>query len=293
MCKINRDIEIGYLNKGEGTFEDRHALDIVHEEYIFFKINGHVRVLDLKNLKLGEIPKSIGNLIRLKELRLRENKLVSLPKEIENIQRLKYLDIYKNSFKSIPKSMVKMRKLENLWLDGNQIESIPHYALEFIRNKIATKYIETGMDKFNAEILGIMEIFYGSPSLRFNDTETPFSEDLYHKGFFFYYDMNDAGYINQFAISEICLDLLIHYICKLEHLEKLYLYDCKIKKISIAVKRLKRLKLLVLYKNNIKKVPKSIIALESLIELDLRKNQIKRIPKFIENMKEKGINVHL
>ena len=244
-------------------------------------------------MKLGEIPKSIGNLIRLKELRLRENKLVSLPKEIENIQRLKYLDIYKNNFKSIPKSMVKMRKLENLWLAGNQIESIPDYALEFIRNKIATKYIETGMDKFNAEILGIMEIFYGSPSLRFNDTETPFSEDLYHKGFFFYYDMNDASYINQFAISEICLDLLIHYICKLEHLEKLYLYDCKIKKISIAVKRLKRLKLLVLYKNNIKKVPKSIIALESLIELDLRKNQIKRIPKFIENMKEKGINVHL
>lgn len=100
--------------------------------------------LDFSNLGIREIPKEIGNLIKLRDLDCPYNKIKEIPKEIGNLINLRSLDLSFNNIKVIPEEVTKLDNLEYLLLIDNKITEIPKEinklkklkGLDFTYNKI-------------------------------------------------------------------------------------------------------------------------------------------------------------
>src|SRR3990167_2737230 len=75
--------------------------------------------LDLSFNKLTQLPKSIGILEQIVELRLSNNQINSISDEIGNLENLKFLDLSQNKIKELPVSFGKLIVLENLYLNNN------------------------------------------------------------------------------------------------------------------------------------------------------------------------------
>ncbi|KAH0741405.1 hypothetical protein KY290_034448 [Solanum tuberosum] len=79
-----------------------------------------LRVLNLSNLELNQLPSSIGDLVHLGYLDLSDNfRSCSLPKQLCKLQNLQTLDLqYCTSLCCLPKETSKLVSLRNLLLDG-------------------------------------------------------------------------------------------------------------------------------------------------------------------------------
>ncbi|KAH0741397.1 hypothetical protein KY290_034440 [Solanum tuberosum] len=79
-----------------------------------------LRVLNLSNLDLNQLPSSIGDLVHLRNLDLSGNReMRSLPKQLCKLQNLQTLDLqYCTSLSCLPKETSKLGSLRNLLLDG-------------------------------------------------------------------------------------------------------------------------------------------------------------------------------
>ncbi|PON35580.1 LRR domain containing protein [Trema orientale] len=76
-----------------------------------------IRVLDLEDMKLKELPSSIGELIHLKYLGLRDNRLERLPFEVGKLTNLQTLDIAENCFCNHHNIFWKMKNLRHLYMN--------------------------------------------------------------------------------------------------------------------------------------------------------------------------------
>ena len=72
--------------------------------------------LDLRSMKLTELPEEIGHLIPLEELNLYQNRLTTLPDSIRHLTNLKRLLASRNKFEKIPEVVFDLLNLENLTL---------------------------------------------------------------------------------------------------------------------------------------------------------------------------------
>ncbi|KAH0741418.1 hypothetical protein KY290_034461 [Solanum tuberosum] len=79
-----------------------------------------LRVLNLSNLQLNQLPSSIGDLVHLRYLDLSDNSSIcSLPKQLCKLQNLQTLDLQDcYSLSCLPKQTSKLGSLRNLLLDG-------------------------------------------------------------------------------------------------------------------------------------------------------------------------------
>uniref|UniRef100_M1D1N4 Disease resistance protein RGA2 n=1 Tax=Solanum tuberosum TaxID=4113 RepID=M1D1N4_SOLTU len=85
-----------------------------------------LRVLNLSNLKLGQLPSSIGDLVHLRYLNLSSNSMRSLPKQLCKLQNLQTLDLQDClPLRCLPKQTSKLVSLRNLLLDHNLLKSMP------------------------------------------------------------------------------------------------------------------------------------------------------------------------
>ena len=85
---------------------------------------GHVTVLDLRDNRLsGELPPELGNLSRLRELRLGDNQLNGeIPPELGNLFNLEVLSLVRNRLSgSIPPSLGNLAFLKELGIWGNAL----------------------------------------------------------------------------------------------------------------------------------------------------------------------------
>ncbi len=104
-----------------------------------FKIeNGHVMELNLWNLMLDMVPKSILKFKSLKVLNLRNNKLKELLLDIAKLRSLRELWLSNNKLVSLPDSICNFKNLERLWLDENKLESLPKDIGNFKKLKSLT-----------------------------------------------------------------------------------------------------------------------------------------------------------
>jgi len=71
------------------------------------------------NYRLGTLPKNIGNLIHLRELKLDTNDLRELPDEIGKLHSLERLSLSNNFLSNLPDSIVNMKNLKCLHLTNN------------------------------------------------------------------------------------------------------------------------------------------------------------------------------
>uniref|UniRef100_A0A7S4JII4 Disease resistance R13L4/SHOC-2-like LRR domain-containing protein n=1 Tax=Odontella aurita TaxID=265563 RepID=A0A7S4JII4_9STRA len=85
----------------------------------------NVKILDVSENNLRELPPSICRMRHLTELDVSSNSLMSLPPEIGNLTQLKALDASDNGIEFLPKSLTKCVRLEVLDLRSNPIGTIP------------------------------------------------------------------------------------------------------------------------------------------------------------------------
>ncbi|KAK1315819.1 putative disease resistance protein [Acorus calamus] len=91
-----------------------------------------LRVIDLKDVKIEQLPEEIGTLTYLRFLGLNNTRLKRLPAEVGNLFNLLTLDIRSNGKLSVPPTVWKMEKLRHLYLDWHaptQIESLPNLQI--------------------------------------------------------------------------------------------------------------------------------------------------------------------
>jgi hypothetical protein len=81
--------------------------------------------LDLRALRLGELPPEIGKLTNLTSLHLRGNQLSALPPEIGKLTNLTLLSLWSNQLTALPPEIGKLTNLTSLHLRGNQLTALP------------------------------------------------------------------------------------------------------------------------------------------------------------------------
>lgn len=81
--------------------------------------------LDLSNLELKELPREVGQLSALKELRLHGNWLSFLPLEIGQLSALTRLDLQSNLLTALPPEIGQLSALTRLSLAHNQLSTLP------------------------------------------------------------------------------------------------------------------------------------------------------------------------
>lgn len=86
---------------------------------------GHLRILDLRNNNLTQLPLSLEDLQSLEQLFLDNNRLASLPHSVGSLQRLLILSVRKNNLAQLPGSMPLLVNLQQLFVSENAIKEIP------------------------------------------------------------------------------------------------------------------------------------------------------------------------
>jgi internalin A len=81
--------------------------------------------LDLSELGLTELPESIVQLSRLRDLYLHENQLTTLPESFARLTQLQTLTLHNNQLTVLPESFTQLSQLQRLSLDRNQLTTLP------------------------------------------------------------------------------------------------------------------------------------------------------------------------
>ncbi|KAA8525121.1 hypothetical protein F0562_007014 [Nyssa sinensis] len=75
---------------------------------------GLIRVLDLKDAPIDNLPKNFGKLFNLRYLSLRGTRIKELPKSFERLRNLQTLDLKRTEVKALPRGIVKLQNLRHL-----------------------------------------------------------------------------------------------------------------------------------------------------------------------------------
>ncbi|HJT31368.1 MAG TPA: COR domain-containing protein [Pirellulales bacterium] len=87
--------------------------------------SGATTLNDLRDLKLTQLPESIGHLTELQTLDLSGNQLTALPESIGRLTELQQLDLSGNQLTALPKSLGQLKQLQSLNLDRNKLMVLP------------------------------------------------------------------------------------------------------------------------------------------------------------------------
>ncbi|KAL9893518.1 leucine rich repeat containing flyers-cup isoform 4-T4 [Glossina fuscipes fuscipes] len=102
-------------------------LNLSHNEFVEL----HPDISDLHMLEVLRLPKRLcSSSPHLKILDLRDNKIAELPDEIGHLQSLIRLDLSNNSITNLPYSLSTLPHLTSLQVEGNPIKSIQRHILQ-------------------------------------------------------------------------------------------------------------------------------------------------------------------
>ncbi|KAG7202197.1 hypothetical protein KM043_015874 [Ampulex compressa] len=116
-----QELVIAQNQLGKGTISKWLWLDQV-------AIKSNLRLLDISDNLLQELPKQIGKLDALVTLKVRQNMLRSLPQSIGNLPSLRYLDLSKNLLTHVTGSMKNLKLLE-LDISENAFSNFEPYSM--------------------------------------------------------------------------------------------------------------------------------------------------------------------
>ncbi|KAJ4765699.1 Disease resistance protein RGA2 [Rhynchospora pubera] len=107
--------------EGDELLEQRGALyfeDLLSSEFPY------LRIFDMNNCGIKELPESIGNLKHLRYLNLSDNKIEELPESIGQLYNLQVFDLFANPLKKFPKGFTKLIGLRKLRINPRAIPMI-------------------------------------------------------------------------------------------------------------------------------------------------------------------------
>lgn len=180
---------------------DRNMYESENQLYLRFRL---LRVLRLDFVRLGNIPKEIGNLILLRYLGLRETKVSKLPRSIGYLGSLQTLDVRNNYFLRLPPAILRLKRLRHLLYSPPIVGSQEWgFQVENLTNLVTLKHLnvdnlirsDKGLKLRNLRNLGItcersaqVEKVLESPSVRLGclrslymvmkENTSPFPKDL-------------------------------------------------------------------------------------------------------------------
>lgn len=106
------------------------------EQKIAKALTSRATKLDLSDMKLTELPESIGQLTQLTELNLSSNQLTALPDSLGQLTQLTYLNLAFNKLTSLPESLGKLSALDVFDLASNQLSNLPESIGNLINLRI-------------------------------------------------------------------------------------------------------------------------------------------------------------
>jgi hypothetical protein len=105
------------INLHENTTEAEMRIQLCLEK--------NIKSLDLSDMGLFHVPRTLMKLERLEVLKLSENNLTELPDCIGSLRHLTYLDLSYNQLPVLPESIGNLSALENLNIRCNALNTIP------------------------------------------------------------------------------------------------------------------------------------------------------------------------
>ncbi len=123
------------LNPFQSPFKETMDLDFrsmrhwLSEQLVNEKVEEAVKSkaieLDLSNLNISTLPKTIFKIKTLKRLNVSNNQITEIPEEIGYLNRLESLNLEHNQLKSLPTTLARLRKLKNFTCEANPFDGIP------------------------------------------------------------------------------------------------------------------------------------------------------------------------
>jgi len=163
--------------------EDHDYAEMAYRELVgWFEIDPSHTFIIGKNHIIGlhidgvEIPASITLLKKLKILVIENIKLKEFPKELAQLTNLRYLYIIAPNLKDVPNLAAMFPKLRCLGLERMPLKNPLEWLFEFARVRHSRRYIQKGVKKKDAAVLGLLEILIGQP-LANDQPETRIARD--------------------------------------------------------------------------------------------------------------------
>ncbi len=242
--------------------------------------------LSLRNMKLTELPESLGQLTQLKDLDLCDNQLTALPESLEQLTQLQDLDISDNQLTAVPKSLGQLTQLQDLSLYNNHLTTLPSSfgnlkqlsRLQLGNNKIIELPVQikqfvnlkelylrdnklTLLPEWLGELINLTNLTIHGNQL--NDLPRTLGKLQNLKQLAFGYDGDGIPFEE--------LPAWVQFLIKLRNLQ---VSGCKLKKIPEWVGELANLTRAELDRNLLNDLPSSLAKLEHLEKLDLANNPL-------------------
>ncbi|MFX0077438.1 MAG: hypothetical protein ACFE96_18500 [Candidatus Hermodarchaeota archaeon] len=271
--KVLNKIRMHYNLKSD---DSKFILDIDYLDYMKFK-NEFENFLDKfdfpddeklqllkENTQLGN--KGLGRVRLSKEgyiISLLLKDIVEIPKSICNLKKLETLEISHCTLKSFPEKCPNLLSLKKLIFNNNKVEKLPSWVANFAnKHKFVDRYINDGVKRSEAKVLGIFEILSGHNCFKLSKFDENEPKSVVK------YEINSLGYITKIHYSSIerRIGVFPQELCELEFLEELTLKNQNIRAIPETIGELNRLRVLDLSNNPIDKIPESINNLKNLVQ---------------------------
>jgi internalin A len=225
-----------------------------------------LKTLDLSHNLLTKLPKEIGNLIHLEELRISGNRLKSLDENIVKLKGLSKLWLSGNRLSLLPSSICTLTSLELLGLGDNQLSCIP----DEIHNLKGLQKLWLSGNKLEKIPSTICKLSH----LRKLDVNNNRLIEL---------PVNIGNLIN-LTFIDVCsnsIENIPSSIERLTKLETLLVNNNNLTVIDEHICNISSLKTLNLSYNNITFIPENISNLINLISFDLNENNLNTLPNSI------------
>ena len=94
------------------------------------------RTLDIRGVKLRELPEAIASLTELQQLYLSNNQLRELPEAIRSLSQLRVLFLSHNKLTELPEAIASLSQLQELNLSNNQLREVPEAIASLTRLRV-------------------------------------------------------------------------------------------------------------------------------------------------------------
>ncbi|MFZ5818793.1 MAG: COR domain-containing protein, partial [Chloroflexota bacterium] len=228
--------------------------------------------LDLRTMKLTELPESIGQLKQLQKLYLNHdwsksgentNQLTTLPDSLGQLTQLTELNLSYNQLTTLPDSLGQFTELQALYIAANQITSVPEWIKRLTKLK-SLSLENTGIANLPDWIGNLSELQFLSVSAN-KLKELP----------------DSLGYLihlKQLTISRNKITALPQTLKKLTELQILYMYDNPLNSLPNWLSAYNQLELLAIDNIGLTVLPEWFSQFYKLKHLRLSLNLITDLP---------------
>jgi len=261
--------------------------------------------LNLRDMRLTELPESIGNLIQLQKLDLggdwvkrgdENNKLTTLPNSLKQLAQLQLLNLSSNQLTPPPEWLGQLTQLQSLNLSRNQLKEIPEWTRQLTQLQsldISDNELTTLPDSLG-QLTQLTELDLSDNQLTALPDSLGQLTQLESLNFFSNRIKAIPDWIDQFqslvsfAIGNNPITSLPESLGSCTAIEFLDLGDaaggCPLKEIPASIGQLHKLERLIAQTYKITDLPPSLAQLEHLKELDLDNNPLN--PELAEAYKQ-------